>query len=356
MKRFAYVGCRTTRERSACGNGIEVYQVNDVTGSWIHVGTVKTLENPSYLSFDKEKQYLYAVHGDTTKASAFKLEPETGMPVYINSIELGGSNPVFLLPDHTNREMLIACLGSGSIMAVRREEDGGLGTVDARYVFPGNEDAQKMTCPHQIYYDMDERYLIVSLKGIKKTTIPAYEGLAVFHFSPESGFHKIQSIGGRNFDHCRQVTVHPDNRFVYLLNELQSRIISLYLDGATGRMAPFQVTQTLPDTCVDTGALLAGTLCCTKDGRYLYVSNRGHDSLAMFSVEQETGRLTNIGWIPSMGRHPRFICLDPTSRYLYAANEKSHTIIQYRVEENGLLTCTNNIIETGSPVCIIFGS
>lgn len=355
MKRYAYIGCRTTRERDACGNGIEVYQVNDITGGWQHMGTVKTLENPSYLAFDKEGQYLYAVHGDTTKASAFYLEPGTGMPQAINSVELKGSNPVFLLPDHTNQDMLIACLGSGNIVAVQRREDGGLGGVDAQYMFPGNEDVQKMTCPHQIYYDMDEKYLIVSLKGIKKTTIPAKEGLAVFRFTPEDGFHKIQSISGRNFDHCRQVTVHPGKRFVYLLNELQSRVISLYLEQSTGHMTPFQVSQTLPDNCVDTGSLLAGTLCCTRDGRYLYVSNRGHDSIAMFRVEQETGRLLNIGWVPSMGHQPRFICLDPLSRYLYAANEKSHTIIQYRIEENGLLTYTNNVIETGSPVCIIFG-
>lgn len=355
MKQFAYVGCRTTRERNACGKGIEVYEVNDITGSWQHVRTVKTLENPSYLAFDKTKRYLYAVHGDTTKASAFYLEPDTGIPQYINSVELGGDNPVFLLPDRTNQEMLVACLGSGNIMAVRREEDGSLGKIDAQYMFPGNENEQKKTCPHQIYYDMEEKYLIVSLKGIKKTTIPAYEGLAVFQFSPQAGFHKIQSISGRNFDHCRQIAVHPGNQFVYLLNELQSRIISLYLDGSTGCMTPFQVSQTLPDSCVDTGSLLAGTLCCTRDGRYLYASNRGHDSIAMFRVDQETGRLENIGWIPSMGRQPRFICLDSASRYLYAANEKSHTIIQYKIEENGLLTCTNNVIETGSPVCIVFG-
>ncbi|MBS1483245.1 MAG: beta-propeller fold lactonase family protein, partial [Clostridium sp.] len=159
MKRYAYIGCRTTRERDACGNGIEVYQVNDITGGWQHMGTVKTLENPSYLAFDKEGQYLYAVHGDTTKASAFYLEPGTGMPQAINSVELKGSNPVFLLPDHTNQDMLIACLGSGNIVAVQRREDGGLGGVDAQYMFPGNEDVQKMTCPHQIYYDMDEKYL-----------------------------------------------------------------------------------------------------------------------------------------------------------------------------------------------------
>ena len=354
MKRRAYVGCRTSRERNAQGNGIEVYEVNDITGGWSHIGTVETLENPSYLTFDKGKKYLYSVHGDTTEASAFKLDPATGMPVYLNTVQLGGSNPVYLLPDPTNQYILIACLGSGSIVAVRRGADGSLGNVDHQHVFPGNEESQKMTCPHQVYYDLDGKYLIVSLKGIKKTTIPAKEGLAVFQFTPEDGFEEVYSISGRNFDHCRHIAIHPNNKFVYQINELQSSVISLYLDNGTGRMTPFQVSRTLPDNCVDTGRLLAGGICITKDGHYLYTSNRGHDSVAMFSIDQETGRLTNTGWMPSMGSHPRFLGLDPGSRFLYVANEKSNTIMQYRVEDDGMLTYNNYVIKTGSPVCIVF--
>lgn len=354
MKRFAYVGCRTTRERNARGNGIELYKVNDRTGEWSHLGTVGGLENPSYLAFDKDHKYLYSAHGDTTEASAFRLNPENGMPVYLNTVQLGGSNPVYLVPDPSNQYILIACLGSGSIVAVRREVDGSLGSVDYQYVFPGNEEPQKMTCPHQVYYDLSEKYLVVSLKGTKKTTIPAKEGLAVFKFTPEGGFEEIYSISGRNFDHCRHVAIHPNNKVVYQINELHSCVISLYLDNATGHMTPFQISQTLPDNCVETKSLLAGGICITKDGRYLYASNRGHDSIAMFRIDQETFRLTNIGWVPSMGSYPRFICLDPGSRFLYVANEQSDLIAEFEVTRSGILKYRNYTVKTGSPVCILF--
>lgn len=354
MKRFAYVGCRTTRERDACGNGIEVFSINDSTGEWKHVETVETLENPSYLTFDKTERFLYVVHGDTTKASAFCADESTGKLEHINTVDLGGSNPVYILPDRTNSALLIACLGTGDIVSVRREEDGSLGPVTHRYMFDGNEGEKKMTCPHQIYYDRKEEHLFVSLKGIKKTTIPALEGLAVFSFCPETGFEKLQSIKGRNFDHCRQVTLSPDNRFVYMLNELQSVIVVLDYDEKSGEIRPFQVVQTLPESCVNTGRLLAGTICCTEDGAYLYASNRGHDSIAMFSVDKYIGHIRSMGWVPTMGRKPRFICIDPTGQYVYAANEESSTIAQFRIENNGMLTYTNYMIKTGSPVCIAF--
>jgi 6-phosphogluconolactonase (cycloisomerase 2 family) len=355
VKRLAYVGCRSTRERDARGNGIEVYEVNDITGEWRHAGTVPARENPSYLAFDSEKKYLYAVHGDTDEMSAFSLDAETGMPVYLNTVTLGGSNPVYLVPDPSNRYMIVACLGTGNIVAVGLNGDGSLGKAEYNYVFPGNEGEQKTTCPHQVYYDNSGKYLIVSCKGVKKTTIPAVMGLAVFNFSPEKGFELLESISGRNFDHCRHVAVHPGNRFVYQVNELQNSVISLYLDNSTGQMTPFQVISTLPDHCVDTRRLLASGICMTKDGRYVFVSNRGHDSIAIYSADQKNGRLTSIGWMPTMGRQPRFIGLDPTGHFLYAANEKSDTIEKFIVEDNGFLTYNGQASQTGSPVCIVFG-
>ena len=350
MSSYAYVGCRTTRERNACGNGIEVYHI-DESGKWSHLSTVRTPDNPSYLSYDKTGKFLYAVHGDTHFASAYHINEKTYIPEYINTVELPGSNPVFLVPSPNNEDMIIACLGSGNIVAVQRTPEGGLGNIAAEYMFPGNDGIDKKTCPHQVLFDPGDKYLIVSLKGIKKTTIPAEEGLDVFTYHNQV-FNKIFSIKGRNFDHCRQVAFHPNNKYFYLLNELQSKVVALKLE-LTGKAIPFQVVETLPDDCVDTGRLLAGTVNCSRDGKHLFASNRGHDSIAMFDIEQETGRLVHTGWVETQGKKPRFTCIDPENRYFYAANEESHNIVQFSIENAGNLVPTGEVIKTGSPTCIV---
>ena len=353
MKHFIYVGSRTTRERNARGNGIEVYETDYSTGIWKHLQTVEGLENPSYLCMDKTRQFLYTVHGDLRKASALKINHETGTLELLNTVEIDGQNPVYLLPDKTNQYILIACLGTENIVAVKRNTDGRLAEVAYNYHLPGAEEGNN-TCPHQIFYDRDEKYLIVSAKGGRDIKTGAKSGINVFTFSPESGFTPVYTLGGRNLDECRHVAVHPNNRFVYQVNERRNVVLSCLLNNETGELKPFQTSQTLPDNCADPKLILASGIDITKDGKYVYVSNRGHDSVALFEVNPISGKLSSLGFVPSMGSFPRFLGLDPESRFLYVANERSDNIVQYEVQKNGQLVNTNQIIKAGSPVCILF--
>ena len=353
MNHYVYVGSRTTRERNAHGNGIEVYQTDYSTGRWTHLQTVNGLENPSYLCMDKTSNYLYAVHGDTKNASAFKIDRNNGLLQFLNTVEISGQNPVYLIPDKTNQFILIACLGTENIVAIHRNNDGTLGDVAYNFRLPGAEEG-KNTCPHQIFYDKEEKYLIVSAKGGRDITTGAKCGVHVFTFSPEKGFIPVFSLGGRNLDECRHVAVHPNNRFVYQVNERRNVVLSYLLDHKTGTLVPFQTSQTLPDNCADPKLILASGIDITKDGKYVYVSNRGHDSIALYKVEPLSGRLLPAGFISSMGDFPRFLGLDLESRFLYAANERSDNIAQFEVNSDGRLTYTNQIIKTGSPVCLLF--
>lgn len=353
MKHLIYVGSRTTRERNAHGNGIEVYESDYSTGHWKHLQTVDGLENPSYLCMDKTHSYLYAVHGDQRQASAFKMDPESGRLTFLNTVDIQGQNPVYLLPDKSNRFILIACLGTENIVAVERNSDGTLGRVVHNHYLPGAEEG-KNTCPHQIFYDREEKYLIVSAKGGRDITTGAKTGINVFTFSPEAGFHCVYSLGGRNLDECRHVAVHPNNRFVYQVNERRNVVLSCILNNESGKLVPFQTSQTLPDNCADPKLILASGIDITKDGKFVYVSNRGHDSVALFEVDQTSGKLSSLGFVPSMGSFPRFLGLDLESRFLYVANERSDNIAQYEVQKDGRLILTNQQIKTGSPVCILF--
>ena len=354
MNHYVYVGSRTSRERNAHGNGIEVYQTNYSTGQWTHIQTVDGLENPSYLCMDKTRNYLYAVHGDQTSASAFSIDRNSGKLQLLNTVEIHGQNPVYLLPDKTNTYILIACLGTENIVAVSRNADGTLGDVVYNYHLPGAKEG-KNSCPHQIFYDKEEKYLIVSAKGGRDITTGAKHGINVFTFSPEKGFTDVYKLGGRNLDECRHVAIHPNNRFVYQVNERRNVVLSCLLDNETGKLTPFQTSQTLPDNCADPKLILASGIDITKDGKYLYVSNRGHDSIALYRVDPLSGKLQPAGFVPTMGDFPRFLGLDPESRFLYVANERSDTIVQFEVNPDGSLTYTGNTIETGSPVCILFG-
>lgn len=355
MKYYIYVGSRTTRERNAHGNGIEVYESDYSTGIWNHLQTVSGLENPSYLCLDKTQSYLYTVHGDRQQASALKIDRETGKLTLLNTVDILGENPVYLIPDKSNQFILIACLGSENIVAVERNPNGTLGKVKFNYHLAGSEEG-KNTCPHQILYDREEKFLIVSAKGGRHITTGAKTGINIFTFSPKEGFDLVYTLGGRNLDECRHAVVHPNNSFVYQVNERRNVILTCKLNNETGELLPFQTSQTLPDNCADPKLILASGIDITKDGKFVYVSNRGHDSVALYSVDQISGKLSPIGFYPSMGSFPRYLGLDLESRFLYVANERSDNIVQYEVQKNGRLVLTNQKIQTGSPVCIQFAS
>ncbi len=344
--RYAYVGCRTTKERGARGLGIAVFSVDDVTGRWQYAGTVPDLVNPSYLSFDKEKKFLYTVHGDFAEASAFSIHGETGIPSLLNTVECGGKNPVYIIPERTNHFMIVASLGGGSVAAIVRNSDGSLGALAHRQLLPGKDEGFP-SYPHQICYDRNERFLLVPTQGRKG----GQSGVMVYDFDAQKGFIEKSFYKSREHDECRHIAVHPNNIFAYVVNEHNNTVTSL-LYGPGGTLEPFQVSQTLPDTYP--GSSQAAEVVISEDGQYLFVSIRTYDSVVIYRVDQQSGLLKTLGWVPSQGEIPRFITLDPTGRFLHVANENSDSIVSFRVEENGGLVYTGQTIPPGPPVCIVF--
>lgn len=152
----------------------------------------------------------------------------------------------------------------------------------------------------------------------------------------------------------RHVAITPDGRFAYVLNEIAASILACRYDPATGGLDPFQLVSSVPEDC--TGPTDAAEIAVSRDGRFVYASNRGHDSIGVFAIEAATGRLTPVQWIASGGRTPRFFALDPAGRLLFAANEDSDCIgVLAAVDaDTGRLSPTGRTIATESPVCILF--
>lgn len=350
---FAYVGSRTTRERNARGDGINVYRGAVASGQWTHIQLVSGgLANPSYLAFDRTRRFLYAVHGDLTDISAFSIDPASGKLTHLNTVSTFGKNPVHLSIDPTNRWVIVANHLSSTIVVLARNADGSLGGLKDEAKLTGrigpHRIEQPFPKPHQVVYDRSERFLIVPDKGVDQ----------VFTFTLDAASGKLTQVAAgtpraRDGSGPRHVAFHPTNAFAYVLGELDSSVTVHRFDPATGKLTPFQLVATLPDTFV--GDSRASEIELSHDGRFLYASNRGHDSVVTFTVDRTTGRLAPLGWTDAQGKTPRFFSLDPAGRFLFVADEDSDRIVPFRADSpEGQLLPGGDPVATGSPVCIIF--
>lgn len=348
---FAYVGCRTTRERDARGDGINVHRVDAASGRWEHVQLVPGLVNPSFLAFDRTKRFLYTVHGDSSEVSAFRVDPATGRLAPLNRRSTEGKNPVHLAVDPTNRFLVVANHVTSTLAVLPVREDGSLGEVSDLVALRGqigpHRVEQPFAKPHQVEFDPAGRFVVVPDKGL--------DGVFTFRLDPAGKLVAADppSVQAREASGPRHIAFHPSSPYAYVVNELDSTVTGYRYEADTGRLSPFQIVPSLPE--VYTGNSRAAEIAVSADGRFLYASNRGFDSVAVFSVDPANGRLTAIECPRSGGKTPRFFALDPTGLYMFVANEDSDTIVKFTVDRaTGKLAETDGVVATGSPVCIVF--
>ena len=348
---LAYVGSRTSRERNARGDGINLYRVS--RGSWTHLQRVGELFNPSYLAFDAGRRTLYVAHGDCTVVSTFRVDPASGRLAFLNRASSHGMNPVHLSVDPSGRFLVIANhvttpdYGSG-LAVLALQPDGALGGLADVVVLKGklgpHRVEQPFPKPHQVAFDPSGRFVVVPDKGrdvIETYTLDAAGKLRL------AGAAKAQEGAGP-----RHVAFHPARRFAYVLNELNSTIEAFAFEPASGALAPFQVLPSLTDSF--TGDSRASEIEVSGDGRFVYASNRGADTIGVFAIAQDSGRLAPRGWQSCGGKTPRFVTLSPDGRTLYSANEDSDTITALAVGTDGLLGRPAQAAQVGSPTCILF--
>ena len=346
---YAYVGCRTTKERNARGRGIVTYRIDDVTGEWTQLQVLQTEEeNPSYQCFDRTGEYLYSVHGDKTSISAYRIL-EDGTLAALNTVDIGGKNPVYIEVDSTNRFIVVATLQGGAVYSVRRNEDGSIGTIADRADIPGKTEGS-ISFPHMCSWDRTENYLFVPCQG----RIQGYAQTNVYRFDHETGALTMTcSVKTREGYEPRHMTIHPNNRYAYILNELGNTITFMEFDENGGVLKPRQNVQMLPETYL--GNAEGGGISISEDGGYVVASSRTFNQVMTFRVDPNTGFLTKTGSWGSIGKMPRFMGFNQDYSKVYLANETTDNIVEMRLDpENGMMEYTGRIIETGSPVCIMF--
>jgi 6-phosphogluconolactonase (cycloisomerase 2 family) len=351
---YAYVGCYTTARRYARGDGIHVYRVDPGTGAWTHVQHVGNLVNPSFLVLRRDQRYLYAVHGDESYATSFSVDRKSGLLTLLNRVETGGRNGVYQAIDASDKFMVVANYGTGNVSVLPVRQDGALGDQLQVVPLPGlpgpNRIEQASSHPHQIVFDPSGKYVVAPDKGLDR--------IFIFSFDPATGKLTPTEQGSavaRSGSGPRHAAFHPTLPVLFVLNEIGSSIATYYMDAEHGSLRPVQILPTLPSDY--TGESTAAEIAVSAGGRFVYCSNRGHDSIAMFAADPGTGLLTSIGWAPSRGRVPRFIGFDPSRRFLYAANEQADTVVSWLADSStGRLTPTEQVVRNASPCAIAFAT
>ncbi|MBS0643038.1 MAG: lactonase family protein [Acetobacteraceae bacterium] len=346
---FAYIGGYTTPDRDGRGNGINVYDVAS-NGRWTRIQTVGGLENPSLFTLNKAQTRLYSVHGGRSLVSAFSIDPKSGHLTMLNQVDPGGGNPVDSALDPTERFLVVANYGTGTVAVLPLGENGELNPPSQLVTLQGrpgpNPKEQAASHPHGVIFDPSGQFVIVPDKGFDKTFIFRFED---GRLTPTAQ----AAVGARPGAAPRHATFHPTKPVLYVNNELNSTVSVYDWNAETGEATEKQIVGTLPPAY--TGHNTTAEIAASPDGRVLYVSNRGQDSIAFFDIHSQNGTLGYSAYTSTGGVRPRFFALGPGYKHAYVANQDSDTVVVMDIEpKHGRFIHTGVRVNVGSPSAISF--
>ncbi len=370
LDNVVYVGTYTRPLSHTAGQagGIYVCRFDAGTGALTVESTIPGVANPSYLALDPQRRFLYAVEeiedyeGRASGAvSAFAVDPATGGLTWLNRQPSHGTAPCHISVESSGRWALLANYGSGSIAAYPIAADGQLGEASAIVQHEGGSvNPQRQQGPHAHMIVPAPRPTGASSRSGAPTRILVndlgLDKVLVYQLDHERGTLTPNDPPWGTVDPGlgpRHLAFHPGRDIVYLLNEIGSSLTTFAYNPASGALAALQTLSTLPSD-------FAGTNSCADihvapSGRFVYSSNRGHDSIAIFAVDEASGTLSPVGHVPSGGGTPRNFALDPTGSFLLAANQRGNTIVSFRIDQaTGWITPTGHVAEVPTPVCILF--
>jgi 6-phosphogluconolactonase len=340
------------------GKGIYAFHLDAEAGALVPQGITAGVRNSSYLAFDPARRFLYCVNefkefeGEASGAvSSFRIDPQTGALAFLNMKASRGTDPCHLIVDATGRNLLIANFASGSVCVLPVGPDGTLGDAsDFKQHIGSSVDPKRQAGPHAhaVAIDNGNRFAFVPDLGLDKVVI--------YRFDPASGRLEANDrqpwIATAPGAGPRQLVFHPSGQFAYLINELNSTMTAYRYDPESGVLDEFQTLPTLPADF--TGHSTCAEVQIHPSGRYLYGSNRGHDSIVIYALDGE-GRMSLVGHEGTRGKIPRNFEVSPDGRFLAAANQDSNNVVMFRIDaETGKLAATGNVVEAGTPICVRF--
>lgn len=318
------------------------------------------VNSPSFLAVHPKEPWLYAVNeisnfqGKKSGAvSAFAIDAKTGQLKLLNQQPSVGDGPCHVNVDPSGKAVLIANYGGGSCAVLPIQSDGKVAPASAFIQHRGSSvNAQRQEGPHAhgIYVDASNQFVFVPDLGLDRILIYGFDaakGALTPHIPP---FASVKPGSGP-----RHFAFHPSGKYAYVINEMACTITAFRYDTATGALEEFQSASTLPAGQSVLPEFSTAEIAVHPSGKFLYGSNRGHNTIAVFSVNPTTGEIRLQQNASTQGRIPRGFGIDPTGQYLLAANQDSHNVVVFRIDTNtGQLNSTGHSVEIGSPVCVTF--
>jgi 6-phosphogluconolactonase len=342
----------------AKSRGVYVSRFDVVRGKLTAPRLAAEMRNPSFLVVHPNGEYLYAV-GEVGDFGAekngvvvsFRIDRATGQLSRLNEQPSGGSEPCHLAIDPSAARVLVANYGSGSIAAFPVKDRGELGAQSCVVQHRGSSaNPQRQEGPHAHFITPDpaKRFALVCDLGLDQVLLYRLDKKSMNLTANEPPFASLKPGSGP-----RHLVFHPNGRYVYVINEMASSVTVFGYDAQAGRLSEVETVSTLPNT-------VKGENSCAEvqihpSGKFLYGSNRGHNSLARFAVDPKTGKLTFLDCQPSGGKTPRHFAIDPSGRWLLSENQDSDNVLVFRIDAaDGRLQPTGESIEVGAPVCAVF--
>lgn len=353
---LVYVG--SFIEQGTATTGIHVYEMEPSSGELTLIRTATDAGNSFYLTLDARRPVLYSVDAGTSfqgksggAVSAFAVDPATGRLSLLNRQFSHGTVPCYASLDPTGGYLLVANYGSGSVAAFPVEADGRLGqaTDVAQHTGSGPHVRQEGPHAHFVAPDPTGDHILACDLGADRVVVHRLDATTGRLVLNEQPYAQANPGAGP-----RHLAFHPTGRHGYVINELDSTVTAFSYDAASGTLQPTQNISTLPRGFI--GDNYPAHVMAGPSGRFLYGSNRGHDSIAVFAVDQRTGQITPAGHEPSLGKSPWHFAIDQTGGYLLVANQKSDRVCSFKIDqERGTLEATGHVAELPAPTCVQFG-
>ncbi|HUL16232.1 MAG TPA: lactonase family protein [Terriglobales bacterium] len=353
---FVYVGTYTEKTQS---KGIYEYRFDATNGNISSVGVAAETVNPSFLAMHPSGKYLYAVNeaaisdgGKHGAVSAFSIDPQTGKLTLLNQVSSLGVDPCFISFDKTGKYALVANYTSGNVAVFPVMPDGKVGKESSFVQDSGrlgpNTKRQEGPHAHFIVTTADNRYAVESDLGLDEILVYKFDASNGTLIPNDPPYFRIKPGSGP-----RHIAFSADDKFAYVVSEMGSTVTALRFDAKKGSFKELQAISTLPPGY--TGRNDAAEIAIHPNGKFLYASNRGNDSIAIYAIDSKKGTLTPQGGMPTGGKEPRHFTFDPSGKFMFIENQFSDQIVVTRVNpETGALSSSAQTIQVPSAVCLIF--
>jgi 6-phosphogluconolactonase len=334
------------------GTAIPVFQLDTASGKLKPLGSDTMTKTPAWLTISSNGKFLYAVNEQADSVSAFALDSKAAKLTPLNTLSTKGKGPCHVAVDHTGKALFVANYGSGSLESFTIKSDGSIGE---RASFIQNEGSsadksrQKGPHAHSANISPDNRFLVLADLGLDKLLVFKLDPATAKLTPNDPPFASVKPGSGP-----RHFVFSPDSKFGYVINEMGNIIIGFSFDKQKGSLKEIQTVSTLPDDFKGSNNSTA-EIAISSDGRFLYGSNRGVGTIAVYSVDKNTGMLAKIQDAATGGTTIRSFGIDPTGEFVLAGLQEKNTVVEFRRDKStGKLTLTGEKVDTPTPVCVIF--